>query len=86
MKTTGSPFAIIDSHAYLIKNFTLDLSSGCPSLKEMLEELLENYSGSDILILRRLTDAETKIFVDSVRDREHETWAQITASQPEKDI
>ena len=77
---TGTPFAWIDNQPWLITSFDLDPAvSGVPSLRDMLEHLLENYSGSEILILRRLNDKETEILEDSVRDREHEAWAQISA-------
>lgn len=77
MKT---PFAWIDSQPWLITSFDLDPAvSGMPSLRDMLEHLLEHYSGSEILILRRLNDLELKILDDAINDRDIEAWAQISA-------
>jgi len=77
MKT---PFAWIDNHPWLVTSFDLDPAvSGMPSLRDMLERLLENYSGSEIMILRRLNDEETKLLDESIEERNAEAWAQISA-------
>jgi len=86
MKTSGSAFAWIDDQAYVIVNFTLDPSFGFPSIQDLLEELLRHCSGGDILLLRRLTKKEKSILEGSIRDREHEAWAQITASRAKNEF
>ena len=77
MKT---PFVWIENHPWLITSFDLDPDvSGVPPLRDRLEHLLEHYSGSEILILRRLNDLERRILDDATTEREHETWARISA-------
>ncbi|HOX57866.1 MAG TPA: hypothetical protein PLC99_13345 [Verrucomicrobiota bacterium] len=77
MKTTGSPFCWVDGEPHVIENFTLDDSEGVPPLKQILEDLLERFPGSDLLILRKLQPAEAKLLQNDILEREHETWAHI---------
>ena len=79
MKTTGSPFARVDGEPYVIVNFTLDDAFGFPSLKQLLEDLLEQHPGSDIIILRKLKPKEAELLEKSTCDSEHEVWARIAA-------
>ena len=80
MKSTGTPFTWLDGRPFVVCNFTLDASFGFPSLPDLLERLLGKYHGDDILILRRLNSEETELLEDSIQEREHETWAQIAAT------
>jgi hypothetical protein len=79
MKTASSPFVRVDGEPYVIANFTLDDAFGFPSIKQLLNDLLEQYQGSDILILRKLKTKEAKRLERSTRDSEHEAWARIAA-------
>ena len=79
MKSTGSPFAVIDGQPYLISNFTLDTADGFPPLVDLLDELLGQFSGQEILLLRRLNKKERKLLRQSTCASEHEAWAQISA-------
>ena len=79
MKTHGSPFSIIDGQPYLIANFTLDSAFGFPSLADLLEELLGQYSGEEILLLRRLNSEENELLAEYTENYEHEAWAVISA-------
>jgi len=78
MKTTGSPFCWVDGHPHIIENFTLDDSRGFPPLQQLLEDLLERYPGSDLLIIRRLQPGEAQQLAKDIQDREHETWAHLS--------
>ena len=84
MKTTGSPFARVDGEPYVIANFTLDESFGFPSLKHLLKDLMEQYPGSEIFIIRKLKPKEAKLLEKSTCDSEHEVWARIAAKSERK--
>ncbi len=81
MKITGSPFAVIDGQPYLIANFTLDTADGFPPLVDLLDELLGQFSGQEILLLRRLNKKERKLLAEYRTNFEHEAWATIVASK-----
>lgn len=85
MKTTGCPFAFIDGQAYIIRNFTMDPSHGFPSIRQMLEGLLGAYPGTDILLLRKLSEDEARILGEATTERDAEVWAQIRAMSKDKE-
>ena len=76
-----SPFIYHDGKPYLIANFSLDPDAPRPSLHDLLAELLEQHSTSDLLLLRPLSKLEAAELEQTVEDAEVDFWARLVGSK-----
>jgi len=77
-----SPFAWHDGQPYLVVNFTLPPTDDLPSLRELLDGLLEH--STEILLLRPLTIEEARLLSRGVLEAEVEAWAQMVVSDDDR--
>ncbi len=76
-----SPFVVHDGRPFLVANFTLDADAPRPSLHDLLAELLEQHSASDLLLLRPLSRAEAAELEQTVEDAEVDFWARLVGAK-----
>ena len=84
MEAPRRPFVEVDGRVYLVVNFDLPPHDDLPTLPDLLAGLLAHHDPADILLLRPLTQAETKLLRKYQRDLEVEAWARMVIQNEDR--
>jgi len=84
MNVPRLPFVEHNGRAYLVVNFDFPPHDDLATLPDLLAGLFAHHDPANILLLRPLTEAETKLLRKYQRDLEVEAWARMVVNNEDR--